>query len=52
MSRDAALLLALGALTAAALTVGCSGWALVLRSRPARASFEAGSEHAEVHGER
>jgi hypothetical protein len=38
MDREAALLLALGMLVVASLTVGVSGWVLLIRDRrPARA---------------
>jgi hypothetical protein len=38
MDRETALLLALGMLVAASLTVGVSGWVLLIRDRrPARA---------------
>ena len=48
MDRDALLLLALGSLVVAGLTVGVSGWVLVVRERRLAASV--GAQH-EVHEE-
>jgi hypothetical protein len=52
MDRDALFLLALGSLVVAALTVGVSGWVLVVRERRLAASSAAApSTHHEVHEE-
>jgi hypothetical protein len=45
MDRDSLLLLALGSLVVAALTVGASGWILVLRERRLATGSPAGRHH-------
>jgi hypothetical protein len=45
MDRDALLLLALGSLVVAALTVGVSGWVLVVRERRLATGSPAGRHH-------
>ena len=50
MDRDSLLLLALGSLVVAALTVGVSGWILVVRDRRFAASTP-GAGHHEAHEE-
>jgi len=45
MDRDALLLLALASLVVAALTVGVSGWVLVVRERRLASAAPAGGHH-------
>jgi len=45
MDRDSLLLLALGSLVVAALTVGVSGWVLVVRERRLATGSSAGRHH-------
>jgi hypothetical protein len=45
MDRDALLLLALGSLVVAALSVGVSGWVLVVRERRYAAGAPTGGHH-------
>ena len=45
MDRDSLVLLALGSLVVAALTVGVSGWVLVVRERRFAAASPSGDHH-------
>lgn len=51
MDRDALLVLALASLVLAALTVGVSGWVLVVRERRLASATMATGPHHEAHEE-